>query len=186
MKMTQREHNVVSSIADEGKRAYLEKINQLADVLGDTCDSEAMAKKMCSDIWEYLGKASSNTKYKKVLKRHGISIVDNSDCGKYDTGYDTVVVKDPGCTKNQLRTWFFCLSGWSVETFDEPRVYDHTTATDALEAVKRELDLVDLWMVVAERYKAIRKEIDEIDAVESDRRARKAEKQLERLKRGKL
>lgn len=186
MKMTQREHNVVCSIADEGKRVYLEKINRLADVLGDMCDSETMAKKMCSDIWEYLGRASSNTKYKPVLKRHGIRIVDNSDGGKYDNGYDTIVVKNPGCTKNKLCTWFFPLGGWHVETFDEPRVYDHTTATDAVEAVKRELDCVDLWTVVAERYKAIRNEIDEIDAIESDRRASKAEKQLELLKRGKL
>lgn len=186
MKMTQREHNVVCSIADEAQRVYLEKINQLADVLGDMCDSEPMAKKMCSDIWEYLRRSSANTKYKPVLKRHGISIVDNSHGGKYDTGYGTVVVKDPGCTKSQLCTWFFPLGGWSVETFDEPRVRDNATATDAIGVVKRELDLVDLWTVVAERYKAIRDEIDEIDAIESDRRARKAEKQLELLKRGKL
>lgn len=178
--ITQREDELVAEIYAEGDRKYLEKLNKLAAVLGDGCDSEAMVAKICRDIWGYLREAARNIRHLAILKKHGIKIVDESHGCTSDL--DMIVVKNSGCSKNRLHTWHFEPGGWDIEVFGTPSRFTNRTATGAIEKVKKELNLIDLWTVVAERYNAIRKEIDKIETEESDKRVREAKKELELLK----
>lgn len=178
--MTEEEKNLVHEIYAEGSRKYAKKLEALAEVLGDECDSERMAKKMCDDIWKELARLSRIKEYDRIMRNHGISVSDNWLGDEAKMGIN---VKNTGCEISHLPAYCNEIAGFSVEImmFDSPcePLGFNRTATDAASHVRRLLNLISLWTVVASRFKEIKKEIEAIEIRMSGKRVRTAKKVLD-------
>lgn len=178
--MIKEEKDLVHEIYAEGNRKYAKKLEALAEVLGDECDSERMAKKICDDIWKELVRLSHIKEYDQVMRNHGISVYDDWLGDEAKTGIN---VKNAGCEISHLPAYCNEIAGSSIEimTFDsphEPLGFDRT-ATEAASHVRRLLNLISLWTVVALRFKEIKKEIEAIETRMSGKRVCTAKKVLD-------
>lgn len=178
--MTKKEEDLVHEIYDEGSKKYAEKLEALAEVLGDECDSERMAGKMCVDIWKELMRLSRIKEYDRAMRNQGISV---SIPGGSDEAEDGITVNNSGCEISHLQAYCNEIGGYSLEitTFDEPRepLLYVPTATDAASHVRRELNIISLWTVVASRFKEIKKKVEAIETRKSDKRVSMAKKVLD-------
>lgn len=176
--MTNKEEDLVHEIYTEGSKKYAEKLEALAEVLGDECDSERMAKKMCIDIWKELLRLSRIKEYDRVMRNQGIIV--STPRESEEAG---ITVNNPGCEISHLQAYWNNVGGYSLEitTFDELRepLFYNCTATDAVSHIRRMLNIISLWTVVASRFKEIKKKIEAIEIRNSDKRVSMAKKVLD-------
>lgn len=178
---TPKEDELVYEIYEEGQRKYLEKLNELAALVDPCGDNEGWIKHSCEEIWKDLVKI--NDRHKKLLNRHGIEIGDNKNAEMHR--YTAIIVKDSGCDIDGVDAYFSEIDNtWNILLFWGPEkpCFGEVLATNAVQHVKRELNRISLWIVIATRYKEIRKEVDALETKNSRKRIEKAQKQFEELK----